>query len=789
MVPVSPAAVTEGKGAGTRHQPPSLTECLSQWRTPRRDPKTKVWGYGRDTFTCHEPLDHEGVHQNEDPETTHGGRQWTDAQASRSADLEEKWNRMGQPAPPQSLVGYKAMETWIEGLDEKNPPRPRRAIDKWFAPVATVTTIDQLKEVVEIYSDFSEFVFDVETRGTRGVRGLQPAQRHLARSRYEQTTPCIVCATPIPTRRRTYCSDLCRKAADKDKPALDTRTNEVWCVSLAGPGATAHVIPMGHPDKRQQLSRTEVFDALRPLFFSDRVKVNQNVGFDLLSISKYFGGVLPPGPYADIMTMIFLINENLSSYKLGDLATHYLGFTYAEKLGEEAYNVEWRRAMNYSLTDARVAWRLWRKLSPVLEQRPKLGELFDLEMRVLQVLLQMKRQGAYVDVEGFRTLRPKLEAQLAEVGADIKAMVDPVWDWPTKPFNLNSTQHLAHFLYDLKRLPCTWLTDTGQRSTAVKALKALAKRRPEPRRILEYKDVNKLLTTYVAGFIPAIDDDSRIRANFNQAVARTGRLSCSQPNLQNIPARYKESVEATLIRRLFVAPPGRVLIVADYSQIELRILAHQTKDPKLLYAYTHNQDLHTQTASLIYKVPMDEVTTEQRAIAKNSNFNFSFEGGPQRVVDMSGISLREAEKVYEAWHRAYPGVKKWGAQQKRLCLQHGYVETLWGRKRRLKDISSGNPKDRSYAERQAVNHPIQGTAADIAKIAIVRVHQALQEFHANLILQIHDEFVIECDEGEYLDAIPFIREAMEDIRLQDRPVLDVPLEATIGVGKNWSEAK
>ena len=159
------------------------------------------------------------------------------------------------------------------------------------------------------------------------------------------------------------------------------------------------------------------------------------------------------------------------------------------------------------------------------------------------------------------------------------------------------------------------------------------------------------------------------------------------------------------------------------------------------------------------------------------------------MVAMSGIPIREAEHVYDAWHQAYPGVKKWGTYIKRYCWDHGYVETLYGRKRRLKDISSRDPKDRSYAERQAVNHPVQGTAADLAKIAIVRVHQALQEFHADLVLQIHDEFVIECDEGEVDEAIPFIREAMEDIRLDDRPVLDVPLEVTIGVGKNWSEAK
>jgi DNA polymerase-1 len=581
---------------------------------------------------------------------------------------------------------------------------------------------------------------------------------------------------------------VCRNAAAKDKPALDTRTNEVWCISLAGPGVS-HVIPIGHPDKRTQLHRADVFEALHPLFWSERTKINQNVGFDLLSISKYYGGELPPPPYADVMTMVFLINENLKAYNLGFLSQHYLGYTYSEKLGEKAYTAPWNDAMKYSLVDSKMAWMLWWKLSPVLGEKPKLGALFDLEMEVLQVLLQMRRQGAFVDIEGFRTLRPQLEAQLAEIGGEIKREVDPIWDWPTKTFNMNSTQHLAHLLYDLLGLPCLWQTETGQRSTAAGAIKSLARRHPVPRQILRYKDVNKLLSTYVAGFLPCIDNDSRIRASLNQAVARTGRLSCSAPNLQNIPARWKETADAQMIRRLFVAPPGRMLIVADYSQIELRVLAHQTKDRLLMYAYTHDQDLHTQTASLIYKVPQDEVTVEQRATAKNCNFNFSFEGGPNRVVELSGISRTEAEKVYAAWHQAYPGVKKWGAEVKRSCLKNGYVETLYGRKRRLKDISSREPKDRSYAERQAVNHPIQGTAADIAKVAIIRVHKALREFHAALVLQIHDEFVIECDEGEVDDAIPFIKEAMEDIRLGDRPVLDVPLEANIGIGSNWSAAK
>jgi len=638
----------------------------------------------------------------------------------------------------------------------------------------------------------------------------------------------------------------------------------------------------------------------------------------------------------------------------------------------------------------------------------------------------MRQRGAYVDVGEFRRLRPELEAQHEQKRAEITEMVG--YD-----INLNSPNQLAHYLYDELKLRCPKLTDHGARSTDAQTLKFLAPRHPAPSKILEFKDVQKLLSTYIAGYIPHIDDDHRIRASFNQARAKTGRLSCvaadtliemprdltrhpdgipitevrtgdwvyafdwqrqlvlkrvtwvgqtgvkstvvvtaensegdklslrltpdhlirlhngdwrpagsldhrwgdahrgdgprimpmvrrqvddgyikffpnsmarrngsggggksrehrwvveqitgrkistkadvhhhdgnrannhpsnlealtiaehrgrrgdihpgwgsdiewmdfchgprdyrvtsvspgpiepvwdmeveevhnfiangicvhncSDPNLQNIPARHKETFEATMVRRLFRAPEGKKLIVADYSQIELRVLAHQTRDAKLMYAYTHGLDLHTQTASLIWKVPQHEVTPEQRSIAKNSNFNFAFEGGPTRVMDMSGISLRDAEKVYEAWHKAYPGVKKWGEKVKRSCWDNGYVETLFGRKRRLPEISSDDWKERSYAERQAVNHPIQGTAADIAKIAIVQVHQALQGFDAALVLQVHDEFVIEVDERQVDEVLPLVRTAMEDIRLGSRPVLDVPLEATINVGNNWAECK
>lgn len=653
-------------------------------------------------------------------------------------------------------------------------------------PAKTVQSVDDLKQLVAAYEDFDEFAFDVETRANRKVRmATLPGDVPKGTSRAaSEMLVCPACLRQFPPgRRRKWCSDVCRDAAGKDKPALDARTNVVWSVSLAGPGRS-DVIPCGHSDKRRQFRPADVFDALEPLFFSDRRKINHNVSFDLLTIAKYYDWQIPPAPYGDTLVLVFLLNENLGNYKLGTLAKKYLGYEYAEKLGEEAYNVSFERAMRYSVIDAKMAWMLWWKIHQKLS-RPslaKLDALYDLELEVMGVLMHMRQTGAYVDVGEFRRLRPDLEEQHRKKLAEITAMVG-------HDINLNSTQQLARYLYDELGLRCTFLTDTGQRATHAQALKTLARRHQAPNLILEYKEIQKLLSTYIAGYIPAIEDDSRIRASFNQAVAKTGRLSCSGPNLQNIPARHKESFEATMVRRLFVAPPGKKLIVADYSQIELRILAHQTKDRLLVYAYTHDLDLHAQTASLIWRIPQDQVNIEQRSIAKNSNFNFAFEGGPGRVVEMSGIPVHEAQAVYDAWHAAYPGVKKWAKGVKRSCWDDGYVETLFGRKRRLPEIRSSDMKMRSYAERQAVNHPIQGSAADIAKIAIVQVHEALQGFDANLVLQVHDEFVIEVAERQVDEVLPLVRAAMEDIRLGTRPVLDVPLEVNISTGNNWAECK
>ena len=661
----------------------------------------------------------------------------------------------------------------------------------------TISNTEDLKQLVTDYKHFSEFAFDIETHSNSKVRmlalpGLPPPPKGTSRTAAHNPKVCPSCLREFqPRHGRKWCTDVCRDAAGKDKPALDIKTNHVWSISLAGPGRS-DVIPCGHPDpRRRQLSRTEVFDALKPLFFSDRRKINQNVGFDLLSIAKYYDEEIPPPPYGDTLTLVYLLNENLRLYNLGALSKRYLGYTYSEKLGQDAYTTFFEKAVRYSIIDAKTAWMLWWKIRRKLSKPSmrKLVDLFDLEMEVLGVLMDMRRTGAYVDINEFWRIWPELDRQRQQKEAEIEELTGKKIGKLPDEFNLNSPVQLGQYLYDELKLRCPKLTDKGARSTDASVLKMLAPKHPAPQKILEFKDLQKMLSTYIGGYIPHIDSDSRIRASFNQARAKTGRLSCSDPNLQNIPARYKDTFEATMVRQLFKAPPGKQLIVADYSQIELRILAHMTKDPRLLYAYMHGQDLHTQTASLIWRIPQSEVTGEQRSIAKNSNFNFAFEGGPGRVVEMSGISEHDAQAVYDGWHRAYPGVKKWGKEVKRFCWQNGYVETLYGRKRRLPEILSDDWKERSYAERQAVNHPIQGTAADIAKVAIIRVHSALSDYDAALVLQVHDEFVIEVAEAEVAEVLPLVRTAMEDIALRSHPVLDVPLEVNISVGSDWAECK
>jgi DNA polymerase-1 len=622
-----------------------------------------------------------------------------------------------------------------------------------------VLTEEALAEVVSAYENFEAFAFDVETRSHRPSRDPKG-----------------------------------RKGQQKDIPALDTMTNEVFWISLAGPGR-GDVIPCGHTfdGSPKQLTKTQVFQALRPLFFSGKVKIGHNIKFDLQSVAKYYGDEVPPAPYCDTQTMVHLIDEtygNKGGFNLKNLASKIIGYEYREKIGDLVDKVEFERVARYSLVDAKMAWLIYWKVWPIYQQ-PKKAKLkhllLEVEMPVTKALIGMNRHGAYVNREKFASLSKDFTLRKAQAE-------ETVYQLAGKNFNLNSPKQRNEFFYGELGIKCDFFTDKGAQSTNAKALLKLAKRNPVAKALQEYSDLHKMLTTYIDGYIPQIEDDNRIRASFNQSVPVTGRFSCSKPNLQNIPARYKQNFESKIIRELFEAPPGKLLIVGDFSQIELRILAHQTQDPTLLKAYREGLDLHRLTASKAYKVPEADVTKEQRAVGKTSNFNLAFEGGPARIVDAvekegGKMSVAESRRVYEAWHKTYPEVKRWGQRVKDRCWNVGYVETLYGRRRHLPEIRSHVESLQHYAERQAVNHPIQGSAADIAKACMVDLDNALADYPAQLVLQVHDEYVVEVDEELVDEVLQIVIEVMEGIKLHGEPVLSVPLVADVHAGKTWAEAK
>ena len=618
--------------------------------------------------------------------------------------------------------------------------------------------------MVQDYLRFPAFAFDVETVGTRPSRDL-----------------------PV---------DKGKKA--KDAPALDAMTNRVFWISFAGPGR-ADVIPLGHTlPGPKQLEPHIAFDILEPLLFSEAVKVGANVKFDVLSVAKYYDFPVAP-PYADVQTMVHILDENFirkGGFNLENLSQKLLGYTYKEKLGEKVAKSTFEQVARYSFLDAKMTWLLYQKLLPLIEKQPAFQFLFDLEMDVIEALVEMYIVGVHVDRNGFLNEYNRLSEQLAVAEAK-------VYEAAGTTFNPRSAPQRNQFFYDTLGLKCDFFTEKGAQSTNAEALRALAKKSPVAKALLEYTSLVKLVSQYFKGFIPHIQDDDRIRAHYKGTGPVTGRYACSRPNIQNIPIRRQENFDSAVVRRLFTAPPDKgepyILIVADYSQIELRILAHQCGDPQLVRAYTEGIDLHRLTASMVYQVEFEKVEGWQRSIGKTANFNFAFEGGPARVIeavekDGGKISVREAERVYEAWHLAYPRVRKWGDYQKKLAFDRGYVETLFGRRRRLPEIryrgdSETTRKARNYARRQAVNHPIQGTAGDIAKLATVRLHDALFQTPARFVLQVHDEFMVQAPKRLEAETISLVREAMEGITRNGGPVLVMPLLADIHSGQNWVEAK
>ena len=434
-------------------------------------------------------------------------------------------------------------------------------------------------------------------------------------------------------------------------------------------------------------------------------------------------------------------------------------------------------AAEYSAEDSDVSLRLHRTLWPRLEALPSLAKLYvEIEQPLVPVLLDMEHCGVLVDAQMLKRQSHELSLGLVELERRAHAAAG-------QPFNVDSPKQLQEVLFGKLGLPVKRKTATGQPSTAEDVLEELAEEFELPRIIMEYRGLAKLRSTYTDKLPGQINSRTgRVHTSYHQAVAATGRLSSTDPNLQNIPIR---TPEGRRIRQAFIAPPGHVLIAADYSQIELRIMAHLSGDAGLLEAFARDRDIHQATAAEVFGVPApDQVTPDQRRAAKAINFGLIYGMSAFGLARQLGIDRGSAQQYVDLYFQRYPGVKRYMDETRATAREQGYVETVFGRRLYLPEIRSRNQQLRSYAERSAINAPMQGTAADIIKRAMIEVHRWLYGVaHARLMMQVHDELILEVAEDQADSVLAELRGHMANAAS-----LRVPLKVEVGVGRNWDEA-
>jgi DNA polymerase-1 len=579
-------------------------------------------------------------------------------------------------------------------------------------------------------------------------------------------------------------------AFDTESTSTDPQMADLVGVAVAWgmDAGEAAYIPVGHKDFAG-LPWQEVRAALEPAFGDARIsKVAHNASYDVGLLRRY--GLSVAGDLVDTMVAAWLIDPGSRGLGLKDLAWTRLRIEMTpilELIGSGKNQITMdavpaAQAAAYASADACVTLRLADVLLPELAERGLTHLFREIEMPLVPVLVAMEAAGIKVDVACLQQMSVELSTRLRTLEREIQQIAG-------RPFNVNSTQQLADVLFGQLRLPAEGLkkTKAGAFSTAADVLEGLRGKHEIVDLILEQRQLSKLLSTYVDA-LPAMVNPrtGRLHTSFNQAGAETGRLSSSAPNLQNIPIRTEVGRE---IRRAFVAEDGWRLLSADYSQVELRILAHISGDEYLLAAFARGEDIHASAASKVYGIPISQVSKEQRAVAKMMNFATSYGVSAFGLAQRTGLPQAEAAQFMERYFATYPGVKRYLDATRAYAREHGYVETLLGRRRYFPVLKTTAPGSQAYAirqaaERAAINHPIQGTAADIIKIAMVRLFRALQEgnHEARITLQVHDELVLEVPVDELIPVSRLVRETMENAY-----ELHAPLKVDMEAGPNWYE--
>ena len=570
---------------------------------------------------------------------------------------------------------------------------------------------------------------------------------------------------------------------DTETTDLDVMNAEIVGISFAIQPNKPVYIPLAHLDGTPQLARDDVLNALKPILEDTTIgKIGQNLKYDYNVFKNY--GITLQGIVSDTMLESYVQNSGLGRHDMDSLALKYLGhktILFEDVAGKGAKQIRFdevpvEKAAPYAAEDADITLKLHQTLYPMLDEK-LLSVLQSIEVPLLTVLADIERHGVLID-----------EKILSEQGLRLKTRIEALekeaFELAGKEFNLNSTQQLQTILYTEQQLPILAKTPKGQPSTAESVLQELAYDYRLPAVITEYRGLSKLVSTYIDALPKRINPKTgRVHTSYNQAVAATGRLSSSDPNLQNIPVR---TIEGRLIRQAFIAPPEHVLLTADYSQVELRIMAHLSNDPGLLNAFTNGLDIHAATASEIFSVPIDAVTSEQRRRAKAVNFGLIYGMSSFGLAKQMGVERADAQHYIDLYFKRYPGVLDYMERTRKQAHQQGYVETLFGRRLNLPEINAANMMRQKAAERTAINAPLQGTAADLIKKAMLTVAAWQREQTqpiARMTMQVHDELVFEVRNHAVESARQTIRQIMEHAI-----ELSVPLIVSIGVGQNWDEA-
>ena len=540
-----------------------------------------------------------------------------------------------------------------------------------------------------------------------------------------------------------------------------------------------------------QIPIDTAFEMLRPLFADDAVlKVGHNLKYDSHVLSRAINGGFTVAPIDDTMCLSFVLDAGArSGHKLDDLAQDHLQHTmipYSEVCGKGTAKITFdavtpQDALGYAAEDADMTLRLWLLLKPRLAQEGKTRVYERLERPLISVLAQMEAEGIKVDRQALKTMSVHFAEILSRLEGEIHALAG-------EEFNIGSPKQLGEILFEKMALQGGKKSKTGAWSTNADVLDELAAAGVEiAEKVLEWRQIAKLKSTYADALVTSIHPDTkRVHTSFSMVGASTGRLSSSDPNLQNIPIRTPEGRQ---IRTAFVPEEGAVLISADYSQIELRLVAHIAKEASMIEAFNHGVDIHAQTASEVFGVPLEEMTAETRRRAKAINFGIIYGISGFGLARQLGIARGEARSYIEAYFDRFPGIQQYMSDMKLQAREDGFVETLFGRRLYIQGITSSNGAQRGFAERQAINAPIQGTAADIIKQAMVRMPKALCEAAspARMLLQVHDELIFECPKDAAEDAIMLIKQVMESAS-QPNLNLAVPLIADASMGASWDEA-